>query len=289
MKLFKIDRKSYQDSSFSINKVEDATHFLKIWHFHPELELVLILESTGTRFIGDSVSKFSAGEIILLGADLPHMWLNDQEYFKEDSSLKANAIAIHFTKDFLGQEFFNKPEFQKINQLLKQAELGLKFQNISQELINRIKGLDRFSSFERTLKFLEILNELSDNSFSQISSNAYLKNTQHSKNQELNKVYEYIFKNFKNQINLEDVAALIPMNLSAFSRFFSKVHKKSFTRYLNEIRIGYACKMLMEKYYPINIICFESGFNSLSNFNKQFKIITGKTPSEYANYHSSKS
>ena len=134
---------------------------------------------------------------------------------------------------------------------------------------------------------MEILNALSYESFSQISSSTYLKNIQSSKNQELNKVYEYIFKNFKNQITLEDVASLIPMNTSAFSRFFSKVHKKSFTRYLNEIRIGYACKMLMEQYYPITIICFESGFNSLSNFNKQFKIITGKTPSEYANYHSS--
>ncbi|ADF54667.1 MAG: AraC family transcriptional regulator [Zunongwangia sp.] len=286
MKLFKIDRKNYQDSSFSINKVTDD-HFLKIWHFHPEMELVLILESTGTRFIGDSVSKFCAGEIILLGPDLPHMWLNDPEYFKPNSSLKARAIAIHFTKDFLGKDFFYKTEFQKINQLLRKAELGLKFNNINQKLLDRLKTLDQFSSFERTLRFLEILNALSYESFSQISSSTYLKNIQSSKNQELNKVYEYIFKNFKNQIALEDVASLIPMNTSAFSRFFSKVHKKSFTRYLNEIRIGYACKMLMEQYYPITIICFESGFNSLSNFNKQFKIITGKTPSEYANYHSS--
>ncbi len=286
MKLFKIDRKNYQDSSFSINKVTDD-HFLKIWHFHPEMELVLILESTGTRFIGDSVSKFCAGEIILLGPDLPHMWLNDPEYFKPNSSLKARAIAIHFTKDFLGKDFFYKTEFQKINQLLRKAELGLKFNNINQKLLDRLKTLDQFSSFERTLRFLEILNALSYESFSQISSSTYLKNIQSSKNQELNKVYEYIFKNFKNQITLEDVASLIPMNTSAFSRFFSKVHKKSFTRYLNEIRIGYACKMLMEQYYPITIICFESGFNSLSNFNKQFKIITGKTPSEYANYHSS--
>ncbi|MCC4226874.1 AraC family transcriptional regulator [Zunongwangia profunda] len=286
MKLFKIDRKNYQDSSFSINKVTDD-HFLKIWHFHPEMELVLILESTGTRFIGDSVSKFCAGEIILLGPDLPHMWLNDPKYFKPNSSLKARAIAIHFTKDFLGKDFFYKTEFQKINQLLRKAELGLKFNNINQKLLDRLKTLDQFSSFERTLRFLEILNALSYESFSQISSSTYLKNIQSSKNQELNKVYEYIFKNFKNQIALEDVASLIPMNTSAFSRFFSKVHKKSFTRYLNEIRIGYACKMLMEQYYPITIICFESGFNSLSNFNKQFKIITGKTPSEYANYHSS--
>ena len=286
MKLFKIDRKNYQDSSFSINKVTDD-HFLKIWHFHPEMELVLILESTGTRFIGDSVSKFCAGEIILLGPDLPHMWLNDPEYFKPNSSLKARAIAIHFTKDFLGKDFFYKTEFQKINQLLRKAELGLKFNNINQKLLDRLKTLDQFSSFERTLRFLEILNALSYESFSQISSSTYLKNIQSSKNQELNKFYEYIFKNFKNQIALEDVASLIPMNTSAFSRFFSKVHKKSFTRYLNEIRIGYACKMLMEQYYPITIICFESGFNSLSNFNKQFKIITGKTPSEYANYHSS--
>ena len=251
------------------------------------MELVLILESTGTRFIGDSVSKFCAGEIILLGPDLPHMWLNDPEYFKPNSSLKARAIAIHFTKDFLGKDFFYKTEFQKINQLLRKAELGLKFNNINQKLLDRLKTLDQFSSFERTLRFLEILNALSYESFSQISSSTYLKNIQSSKNQELNKVYEYIFKNFKNQIALEDVASLIPMNTSAFSRFFSKVHKKSFTRYLNEIRIGYACKMLMEQYYPITIICFESGFNSLSNFNKQFKIITGKTPSEYANYHSS--
>ena len=284
MKLFKINRESHDDCSFSIKKTEEK-HFLKIWHYHPEFELVLILKSSGTRFIGDSISKFSEGEIILLGPNLPHMWLNDQIYFKENSSLKASAIAVHFTREFLGRDFFETPQLQNINKLLNKAGLGLSFKKTNIEILNKIIYLNNFPSFERTIQFLEILDKLANCNYEQIASGGYLNENQSTSAKVFNKVYEYIFKNFKQPLNLDEVADLLPMNPSAFSRLFSRVHKKSFTRYVNEIRIGYACKLLIEQQYPINFICYESGFNSLSNFNKQFKSITGKTPSEYANIH----
>jgi len=284
MKLIKIDRKSPNASSFSLNTTQDA-HFLKIWHYHPELELVLILESTGTRFIGDSISKFAPGELVLLGSNLPHMWLNDPEYFEPHTTLKAEAIAIHFRKEFLGTDFLNTPEMAAIASLLNRAARGIVFEKVSSEIKQKLVQLKALSPFERTMQFLALLQELSTTPCRAISSTGYQNSALTSNSKNFDAVYEYLFKNFRKPIMLGEVAALIPMNPSAFSRLFSKFHKKSFTRYLNEIRIGYACRLLIEKRYDVSEICYACGFNSLSNFNRQFKTITGKTPLEYAEYH----
>ena len=283
MKLIKIDRKSPNTSSFSLNTTQDA-HFLKIWHYHPELELVLILESTGTRFIGDSISKFAPGELVLLGSNLPHMWLNDPEYFEPNTTLKAEAIAIHFSKEFLGADFLDTPEMASIASLLDRSTRGIVFEKVSSEIKKKLLQLNPLSPFERTMQFLALLQELSTTPGRTISK-GYQDNARTSNSKNFDVVYEYLFKNFKEPIMLGEVAALIPMNPSAFSRLFSKFHKKSFTRYLNEIRIGYACRLLIEKRYDVSEICYACGFNSLSNFNRQFKTITGKTPLEYAEYH----
>ncbi|NVK53564.1 MAG: AraC family transcriptional regulator [Flavobacteriaceae bacterium] len=281
MKLHLLDRSSFEDTSFTVKR-NVYPNFLKIWHYHPEIELVVILKSKGTRFIGDNVEKFDEGEVVLIGKNLPHMWLNDEAYFKDDSVLKAEAIAVHFKEDFLGTHFLKLQEMKPISELLVRAEQGIKFKKIKKILISQINELTQLNGFEKTIQLLTILNALASNKeYKLLSTKGFLNSFQITHNKRLDAIYEYIFKNFRKTISLAEIAAVATMNPSAFSRFFKKIHRKTFTAYVNEIRIGYACKLLQEQKYSITTVCFESGFANVSNFNRQFKKITKQSPTEY--------
>tara|TARA_R110000868_G_scaffold157160_2_gene384294 strand:+ start:3406 stop:4272 length:867 start_codon:yes stop_codon:yes gene_type:complete len=285
MKLHLLNRASLQNSSFTVTQ-NSYSHFLKIWHYHPELELVYIAKSTGTRFIGDGIEKFSEGDLVLIGKNLPHMWLNDEVYFEADSDLVSEAIAIHFKEDFLGMGFFDAIEMKPISQLIKRAAQGIKFSNIDHKLIEKIQKLHTLEPFEKTIKLLEILFKLANHEeYQLLSSPGFLNSFNKTDNKGLDEIYEFVFKNFNQPIGSKDVAEIAKMNPSAFSRFFKRIHRKTFTRYLNEIRIGYACKLLIENKNNITPVCYESGFNNISNFNRHFKSITGMSPSDYIKLH----
>lgn len=259
MKLHLIDRTSKENSSWTIRK-NIGHHFLKLWHYHPELELVLILKSTGIKFIGDSIEQFKENDLILIGENLPHMWLSDQEYFEKDTDLISEAIAIHFKTDFLGKEFL----LHHIAALLERARYGIRFFNIDQETLKSLTGLPKEAAFERTIKLIRILDQLARHgSFKLLASEGYLHTLKHTDHKYLDKIYAYIFNNFKEPINLETAAQIAGMNPTAFSRSFKRIKQKTFSRFVNEIRIGYACKLLIENKLNITTICFESGFNNV--------------------------
>ena len=281
MKLHLLDRSSISNSSFT-TKVNEYPYFLKIWHYHPELELVVILKSEGTCFVGDSIEKFEVGDVVLIGKDLPHMWLNDEDYFDQNSNQSAKAIAIHFKQDYLGKAFFETPEMIHLFELFDRARVGLKFINIDNKIIHDIQKMLNQTGFDKTISFLNILNNLSKHKkVKQLSSLGFINSFKASKSDTQDKVQAYIFKNFNKEINLDEAAKIAHMNSSAFSRFFKRVNKKTFSRYVAEIRIGYACKLLIENKFNIASICYESGFNNISNFNRQFKLIMNCTPSDY--------
>ncbi|MEE9361463.1 MAG: AraC family transcriptional regulator [Cellulophaga sp.] len=285
MKLHLLNRVSSKNSSFTVTN-NSYPYFLKIWHYHPELELVVVLKSTGTRFIGDSIEKFEEGDVVLIGKNLPHMWVNDDEYFHENSNEKAEAIAVHFREDFLGTSFFEAPEMKYISRLFNKSNQGIRFFGINAATIDKIKNLLTLSAFERTVKLIEVLHLLGKHRHYKLLSNTgFINSFNRTENKILDTVYEYVFKNFKTSISSNDVAKIANMNASAFSRFFKRIHRKTFTKYLNEIRIGYACKLLLENKYNVASVCYESGFNNISNFNRQFKEITAMSPTEYINYH----
>lgn len=281
MKLHFLDRTDLRNKSLSVH-YNSYPNFLKLWHYHEQLELVVVLKSTGTRFVGDSIEKFNQGEIILLGKNLPHMWLNDKIYFANDPNLKAEAIAIHFRQEFLGKDLFDFPEMKHIALLFERARRGIKFSDNNEGIIAEIKKMVSLDDFGRVVKMLEILHLLSQaKSAVQLSSMGFLDSFHRNENNNLDKVYSYIFNNFKKSISLEEVSEIAHMNPAAFSRFFKKTSRKTLSRYINEIRVGYACKMLLEQKFSITDICYESGFNNLSNFNRQFKAITNYSPTEY--------
>ena len=285
MKLHLLNRSSKENNSFTIAH-HQYPNFLKVWHYHPELELSVLLKSSGTRFIGDSIGKFVAGEVVLIGKNLPHMWLNDEAYFDTNSGLQAEAIVIHFNQEFLGVDFFDVPEMQAMSKLFLRAQQGVHFLNVEEEVLKAINNLIDLGDFEKTIQLLTILQALAKHkSYALLSSPGFANSFNQGSNKELDKIYEYVFKNFNHPIHSKDVAEVVHMNPSSFSRFFKRTHQKTFTRYLNEIRVGFACKMLIEDASNITAICYESGFSNVSNFNRQFKAIKGMTPSVYVESH----
>ena len=285
MKLHFLDRSNLNNSSFSA-KVNEYPNFLKVWHYHPEMELVVVLKSQGTCFIGDGIGKFEERDIVLIGKNLPHMWLNDDDYFEEKTGKVAKAIAIHFKRNYLGPSFFETPEMIHLSELFDRARFGIKFLNINNELIKAIENMTEMVGFEKTMAFLNILNRLANHKTYQLfASQGYINSLRNIENKTLDTIHAYIFNNFNKAITLEEVAKVANMNTSAFSRFFKRVNRKTFSRYLAEIRIGYACKLLLENKYNIAGVCYESGFHNLSNFNRQFKLIMKKTPTSYLKEH----
>lgn len=278
-----LDRSSAQSVPFAVRE-NSYPNFLKIWHYHPELELVVIKESVGTRFVGDSIEKFEPGEVILIGKNLPHMWLNDATYFQGNPDLTASALSIHFREDFVGREFLNLDSTAHLSLLFEKAKSGIRFVDLDfpiQRVIHQL--IAEKDAFQKLILLLDMLSQLAKHeNISLLSSEGYL-NT--NINEGSDKTHEYIFKHFNTPIQLKDVAAIAGMNPSAFSRYFKRIHRKTFSRYLIEIRIGYACKLLMENKANISAICYESGFNNLSNFNKQFRKIKQMNPSEFIRLH----
>ena len=288
MKLHRLDRSSISNSSLT-TKVNEYPYFLKIWHYHAELELVVILKSEGTCFIGDSIEKFNVGDVILIGKNLPHMWVNSEDYFNQNATELVKAIAIHFKQNYLGDSFFEASEMKHILALFERAKYGVKFLNVDTSLINEIKKMLDLEGFNKTISFLIILNKLAKHtSTKNLASDGFVNSFQSTKSDIQDKVQAYIFKNFNKEINLETAASIAHMNTAAFSRYFKRVNKKTFSRYVTEIRIGYACKMLMEDKFNIAGICYESGFKNISNFNRQFKIVMNSTPSNYLKKYKTK-
>ena len=285
MKLHLLDRSSTANTSVTVSQ-NNYKNFLKVWHFHEELEIVYIIKSTGTRFVGDSIEKFQSGEVVLIGKNVPHMWLNDEVYFEKESELLAQAVSVHFKDNFVGKEFLSLPEMQPIARLFQKAMQGIKFSKVTDNIKKELKNLNSLDPAIKITRIIEILSQLEkEQNYSLLSSNGFINTFHQTESNRLNTIYEYVYQNFHTPISSKDVANLANMNASAFSRFFKSTHRKSFTRFLNEIRIGFACKMLFENKESITSIAYACGFSNISNFNRQFKIIKGESPSSFLSQH----
>lgn len=286
MKPYFIDKSNLSNRSFSFD-YHKLPHYLRVWHYHPELELVIQKKSIGTRFIGDNISKYKPGEMILLGKNLPHMWLCDDVYFEKDSKLTAEAYVIHFREDFAGNEFFQMPEMAAIKDLLTRSIQGINFLGKSKELIfDLIKKLEQSDEFDRVINLMNILKLLAEETdYELLSSEGFLNDFKQTDKRQLDGVYHFVMQNFTKQIKLDEIAGIVNMTASSFSRYFKRINSKTFSQYVSEIRVGYACRLLIENKYQIARVCYESGFNNLSNFNRQFKAIMKCSPSEYVRKH----
>jgi AraC-like DNA-binding protein len=248
-------------------------YFETPWHYHPEYEIVLIIEGRGKRFIGNHVSDYEVGDLCLLGPNLPHL------FRKENANAIGGSLVIHFKEEFAGKEFGLIPEMQKIRIFLNKSRMGIQLNGRTKDLISKqMIRLTDLQGMERLICLLELLSEAADSDEYELLSSPEIIGQNSRDNDRLNNVFDYVMRNFRNEINMHEIASLANMSYSGFCRYFKNRTKKNFSHFVNEIRIGYACKRLMETDSSVGMICFESGYNNMTNFIDQFKKIVKSTP-----------
>ncbi len=270
------------DCSFALK--EEILPYVKIgWHFHPEYELTLFTESSGKRFIGDNTDNFSAGDLLLLGPHLPHYMRNEEIYYKKIPGKRIRAIVVHFTGDFLGQSFFDIPEMAPVKRLLDSSFRGIHISGDTQvKVAGEMERLLKLKGFERLKCLLDVLEMIANSGDQRLLTSAGYRNTFSADDADrINKIFDYLFLHFTEEITLADAASLIFMSTSAFCKFFKSRTGKTFTNILNEIRIGHACKLFIEKDVSVSEVCYNCGYNNLSYFNRRFKLITKYSPLDY--------
>ncbi len=268
------------DTSFNLMKI-DAAYFPTPWHYHPEIEIVLILQGTGKKFVGSSITDFGPGDLCMIGTFLPHYYKSDEEcYVSQD--IKSKSLVMHFNADFLGEKIWESPEGQNIKSLLERSKRGIQFsKNVAVLLEEKFKILFELKGMPRLTAFLEILEFLAVSTEKEYLSLDAIQIRNEVDSDRIKKVLEHVSSNFMNTIRLEDVADLANMSESSFSRYFKKRTRKTFSSFLIDIRIEYACKMLQNDKLSIAQIALDSGFYNLSNFNRQFKVSKKITPLAY--------
>jgi len=261
----------------------DYNYFKYPWHFHKEFEIIYVRTGMGKCFVGDSIVPYSAGDIILLGSNLPHYMSSDDKGKKDDDVLRTQGTIIHLEYDFMRHSMTFYPQFTKIRKLLEESAKGIRVSSGDSPIISGL--LDRIplnSGMTQIINILSLLQEITEiKNWDILCTPNYARNFSLHVDSRIAKILTYINSNYNKKIKLSDVASLAAMNPSAFCRFFKEKTGKSFVRYIQELRISYACKQLLSGDSSISRICIESGFDTLSHFNRTFKHIMGFSPTYY--------
>ncbi|TKK71912.1 helix-turn-helix domain-containing protein [Ilyomonas limi] len=267
-----------EDASF-VSRIHRTPHFEVPWHQHIEYELILFLEGAGLSFIGNSVDEFEVGDIFFIGSNVPHT-------FQKSGDLITSAVVIQFKDNFWGNGMLEIPESSRINNLLHNSKHGLKVTGQTKVRLRPIvMELQESKGFWRIVKLCECLAMLADTDDYKPVSTQEIKVMNHSDKERIERIVQYTMDNFKEDIRLETIAAVACMSPHAFCSYFKKRTRKTYVDFLNEIRIGYACKLLLTTEMNILSICFDSGFNNVANFNRQFLKVKQQKPSVYRREH----
>ncbi len=261
-------------NSFYLEKfVDKSCNDKPQWHFHPEFEIVYISAGDGKRHIGDHIGRYENGELIFLGPNLPHL-----SYAPE-----GNELVIQMTDDFWGKQFLSIPEMQAIKGLFDRGKTGIIFlDEVKHDIGNQLLAMSDMPAFERLVSLLSVLQQMATtDAYQSLNANGFAVEVNPQDQDRMEVIYAHVETHFQRVIPLEEVASLINMTVPAYCRYFKKLTNRTFTQMVNEFRITYASRLLQNDHLSIAAISFESGFNNLSHFNKQFKQITGVSPREY--------
>ncbi|MGQ9621262.1 MAG: AraC family transcriptional regulator, partial [Bacteroidales bacterium] len=253
------------------------------WHHHPEYELCLITKGRGKRIIGDSIDRFEDNDLTFIGRYTPHEFLCDPEYFNHPAGFRGEGIVIQFVYDFLGSRFFDIPENNRLRKFIAESTRGYEFYGRTKEKITSIiLDMQEMNDYKRFYSLMSIFSIFSGNcEYNFISSPAFNEPFWQNETGQMQKALNYILQNFQKNICINDLLEITNMSNTTFYTAFKKAYRMSFKDYCLKIRIGYACKLLIEDSQNIAGIAYESGFNNVSNFNRQFLKIKGKTPSQF--------
>lgn len=272
-------------SSFAI-KWYNLPKFTAPFHFHHAYEILWIIKSSGKLYAGNRVMNFTDGDMYFFGPGLSHFFHNGPGNDDEH----AQAIVVQFAEDFMGKDFFERPEMRKIKKLMHDAHAGIKLIIPDETLQNIFR---QFAPGQDTRNFITLIQLLErwsaqpkENLVPVLSSpqkNIFKENDQ----SKIELVFKYVLDNFKSDLNSRDAASLACLNDAAFCRYFKRRTQKTFSQFVNEVRVAHATGLLLEDNFNINQVCFESGYNNISYFNRQFKAIMKKTPLEYRKEYNS--
>lgn len=274
--------------SFKIPMTEEASvrvqedrmsHFYDRLHFHPEFQFTLIVKGFGNCLVGDQMVEFGEGDVFFLGSNLPHLFKCDETFYQHPE-MGVYAISVFFRKETFGTAFFQLPELRPINALLRRSERGLIIKGGARltlrNYLQEIPALDGFGRLQTLLSMLELCAGAEALELSHLNWLGFGE----EKDGRLAEVLQYVMDHYAEPIRLEEVAGVANLSTSAFCRFFKLRTRKTFIRFLNEVRIGIACRLLREEQASIATVAYQVGFPNLSNFNRQFLQITGRRPSD---------
>ncbi len=269
-------------SSFLVRK-DVGDRMLNNWHYHPEIEFLYIKRSAGTWLVGDHIGPYQSGDILLIGANLPHCFRHEYKHVIEREDAAGEAIVIKFIPAIFGNPFLSLPETRKIKELLSVCSCGLKLTGKTrQRLAATFEKILLVTPGRKLVYLLSMLEEISESrEYIPLSSKGFMQSPADTDKDRIKLVFEYTFNHYNEKITIEQVASLLNMTRQSFCRYFKTTTRKTYIQFLMEVRIGAACRLLMEDEKNVAEISYEAGYNNISHFNHQFKLITKKKPLEY--------
>jgi AraC-like DNA-binding protein len=251
------------------------------WHFHPELQITLVLQGQGYRLVGDQVAPLKPGDLVLLGANLPHVWHQDRLDRRSDPGV--HATVVRFRESFAGRDLLDLPEMAPVRRLFQRAVRGLEVTGRTRSVAAaRVERLPQLWGLARLSEFLAILDLLAQSrDLKPIASPGFVPGRLTEDQDRMQRITSYINEHLADPIGRADVARVAHLSVGAFSRFFKLRAGKSLPEYLNELRVSRACRLLADERPKVTDIALECGFCNLANFNRRFRQITKMAPREY--------
>ncbi len=252
------------------------------WHYHNHYEISFITEGTGKRIVADSMESFHPGDLVFIGQNLPHVWIADKARFAL-SNRNLEMVYLQFSTTILFPQLLSMAEFANVRKALEMSERGIQIVGDTLNKVSEIMlQLPYLNGIEQLLNFYRLMDIIGKSTSNiALASEEYLRKKFNTSNKRIEAIHDYFMNNYRNEVNLEELSQLVNMAKGSLCRFFKENSGITLWEYLNHIKIEFACKMLMNNELSIAQVCFDSGFNNLNHFNRQFRKITGITPSSY--------
>ena len=268
-------------SSFNVRQ-DKVPYINNRWHYHAEAELIHFKKGNGTQFIGDHIQNFQDGDVVLVGSNLPHYWRFDDIYFKKDPEICADVRVAHFCEDFWGAHFLNLPENKAIRTVLEKSRRGIIIHGKSKERVaDLLEDMLSTEGSRKIILLMEVLLIIAESTTSPLASIGFNNDFKEVERDSINAIYEFTLAHFKRPITTGEIASVANISPHSFCRYFKSRTRKTYSQFIIEIKVGHACKLLIEDKISIKQICFESGFQNFASFHKYFKQVTVKTPLQY--------
>lgn len=270
-----------EDASFAIKEFCQP-HFTNTFHFHSGYEVTLIVKSSGQVYVGNKMLNYNEGEIFMFGPGLVHCFSNN--HISAGKGENVHAIVVQFDADFMGKGFFDTLELRGVKTLMQRSAYGIVFGNnhpALNELFSRFQPNQQMKNLIVLLQILEGLSQRNNEDGVIITDDSRKIQYKESDAEKLASIFNYVFDNYHQEVDIQTAASLACMSEAAFCRYFKRNTHKTFSQFVNEIRISHATRLLIGKEDSITDICYACGFDNVSYFNRQFKIHQGITPREY--------